>query len=43
MKMKGTIVITYRVYLYDSCIFIRDFDVVGLLYKTRLDLYDFKL
>ena len=41
MKIKGTVGITDRVYLYDSCIFIRDFNVVGVLYKNRLDIYDF--
>ena len=42
MKRKGTLVTTDRNQLrYDSCIFIRDYNVVGVLYKTRLDLYDF--
>ena len=42
MKRKGTIVTTDRNSLpYDSCIYIKEFNVVGVLYKTRLDLYDF--
>ena len=42
MKRKGTIVTTDRNKLeYDSCIYIKEFNVVGVLYRTRLDLYDF--
>lgn len=39
MRRKGTIMATDRDYI--SCIFIRDFNVIGVLYKTRLELYDF--
>ena len=42
MKIKGQIKITDRDGLkYENCIFIKEFNVVGVLYKTRLDLYDF--
>ena len=43
MRRKGVLAVkTDRNQLqYDSCIFIKDFNVIGILYKTQLDLYDF--
>ena len=41
MKRKGTLVTTDSKLPYVSCIYIREFNVVGVLYRTRLDLYDF--
>ena len=43
MKTKGPIKLyTDRsLFQYSSCIFIRDFNVIGVLYSSKLDLYDF--
>ena len=41
MKRIGTIVTIERNQVYGGCILLRDYNLVGVLYKTQLDLYDF--
>ena len=41
MKRKGFIEGRSHL-LYESCIYIKDFNIIGVLYNTELDLYDFR-
>ena len=41
MKIKGVVQTKNNNYKLDSCLFIKDFNILAVMYSNRLDLYDF--
>ena len=43
MKIKGVLQTKNNSYKFDSCLFIKDLNIIAVMYHNRLDPYDFNL
>ena len=43
MKIKGILQTKNNSHKFDSCLFIKDLNIIAVMYYNRLDLYDFNL